>query len=250
MALCELKYFSPALGKATAANVIVPERMQGPFPVLYLLHGLSDDYTIWQRRTNLERYLHKLPLIVVMPDGGRGFYCDALQGAAYETAMVRDLVEFIDGIFNTRTGRNGRALAGLSMGGYGAVKLALQHPAKFCCAVSHSGAMAFGHKSMPDEDPRANEFRRIVGKDAGGGPNDLFVLSQQIGPANRPALRIDCGTEDFLLEDNRDFHAHLEKIGYAHEYQEFPGGHTWDYWDEHVREAIAFCARHLEIETN
>src|SRR5438128_99133 len=86
MAFCELKYFSKALEKATAATVLLPEGPQkGPFPVLYLLHGLSDDQTAWTRWTSVERYVRSLPLIVVMPESGRGFYCDAEQGFAYET---------------------------------------------------------------------------------------------------------------------------------------------------------------------
>src|SRR5688572_4392093 len=103
MAFCELHYFSKALSKHTAANVILPqvEEQQGPFPVWYLLHGLSDDHTGWMRRTSIERYVAHLPLIVVMSDGGRSFYCDAMQGYAYETAIVEDLIGYIDSMFHT-----------------------------------------------------------------------------------------------------------------------------------------------------
>jgi S-formylglutathione hydrolase FrmB len=248
MAFCELKYFSNALGKATQANVILPQNGSGPFPVLYLLHGLSDDYSGWQRRTSIERYVQDLPLIVVMPDGGRGFYCDAAEGFACETAIARDLVEYIDTIFHTKATRAGRALAGLSMGGYGAVKLALRFPDLFNSAVSHSGALGFGHYPLSGDEPFAMEFRRVVGEEPEGGPNDLYELARA-RRTKRPALRIDCGTEDFLLEQNRAFHAHLQEIGYPHEYAEFPGDHTWGYWDEHVQEAIAFAARHLKIKS-
>src|SRR5205085_4994981 len=117
MAFAELKYFSKALEKATAADILLPEsRLDGPFPVLYLLHGLSDDHTIWQRRTSIERYVADLPLIVVMPDGGRGFYCDAVAGMAWETALVRDLVSLVDKMFPTIAERAGRCIGGLSMG--------------------------------------------------------------------------------------------------------------------------------------
>ena len=108
MAFCELKYFSNALQKATAADILLPEQQtQGPFPVLYLLHGLSDDNTVWQRRTSIERYVAGLPLIVVMPDGGRGFYSDAEQGMAWESAIVKDLVGYVDAMFQTRAEPNG-----------------------------------------------------------------------------------------------------------------------------------------------
>ncbi|HEX8832972.1 MAG TPA: alpha/beta hydrolase family protein [Abditibacteriaceae bacterium] len=248
MAFCELKYFSPALGKATAANVILPEGQKGPFAVFYLLHGLSDDHSIWQRRTSLERYVANLPLIVVMPDGGRSFYCDAVEGAAYETAIVRDLVNYVDTVFNTRAEREGRCIGGLSMGGYGAVKLALKFPEMFASANSHSGALGFGHMKANPRDALTAEFMRIVGKNPKGGDNDCHALAEKLkGKRKRPALRIDCGVDDFLIEHNRGFVADLNKLNYKHEYEEFAGGHSWEYWDEHVQEAIAFHARNLGL---
>src|SRR5579859_7829669 len=133
MAFCELKFFSKSLNKATAADVLLPEcDSSGPFAVMYLLHGLSDDHTIWQRRTSIERYVQDLPLIVVMPDGGRGFYTDAKEGMAWESSIVKDLVQFVDGRFQTKANRAGRCVGGLSMGGYGALKLALKYPDMFC----------------------------------------------------------------------------------------------------------------------
>ena len=247
MALCELRYFSEALKKQTAAFVILPEKGEPPFPVMYLLHGLSDDYTIWLRRTSIERYVQELPLIVVMPDGGRGFYTDAEQGFAYDAALAVELPNRIDRTFPTKAERMGRCVAGLSMGGYGAARFALSYPDRFCSAVSHSGAVAFAHKHRDDNHPMSDEFRRIIGPNPQGGPNDLFSLAEKLEPSRRPALRIDCGVEDFLIDDNRAFHAHLEKLGYPHEYEEFPGAHEWGYWDVHVQEALAFHRKALGI---
>jgi putative tributyrin esterase len=251
MAFCELKYFSRALGRATAASVILPESgAKGPFATFYLLHGLSDDHTIWQRRTSIERYVAQYPLIVVMPDGGRGFYCDAREGDLGETALVRDLIQYVDRMFRTRATREGRCIGGLSMGGYGAVKLALKYPDLFCSAVSHSGAVGRAHQPLkPDPDsPFTTEMIRIFGEHPEGGPDDIFALAERLDPAKRPALRIDCGTGDFLLEDNRALHAHLSEIGYPHEYLEAPGQHEWGYWDLHVQEAIRFHARNLRLK--
>jgi len=251
LAFCELKYFSKALEKAIAANLILPEGdMEGPFATFYLLHGLSDDHTIWQRRTSIERYVQNLPLIVVMPDSGRGFYTDAKEGMAWETAIVRDLVNYVDKMFPTKATRAGRCVGGLSMGGYGAVKLALKYPDLFCSAVSHSGAPSIVRRLDSTWDNYAY-WKRLFGENPAGGPDDCWALAQKavpLAPEKRPALRLDCGTEDFLLEDNRAFHAHLSEIGYPHEYEEFPGAHTWDYWDIHVQEAIAFHARNLGIQ--
>jgi S-formylglutathione hydrolase FrmB len=251
MAFCELNYFSKALEKATAANMLLPEGPhKGPFPVLYLLHGLSDDQTAWTRWTSIERYVRSLPLIVVMPDGGRGFYCDAEQGFAYETAIIRDLIEYVDTMFHTDPTRQGRALAGLSMGGYGAAKFALKFPEMFCGAVSLSGAMGFGHRAFPVPQEQAwhREFARVVGADPVGGPNDLYALAAGMEADRRPALRIDCGAEDFLIADNRAFHAYLEEIEYPHEYVENPGAHDWSYWDKHIQEAITFLVQRLNIQ--
>lgn len=251
MAFCELKYFSKALQKASAANIILPESSRpGPYPVLYLLHGLSDDATAWTRWTSIERYVRALPLIVVMPDSGRGFYCDAEQGFAYETAIVQDLIGYVDTMFHTQKSREGRALAGLSMGGYGAAKLALKFPEMFCGAVSLSGAMGFAHRSFDLSSNQGwhREFARVVGENPVGGPNDLYALAQSLDPAQRPALKIDCGTEDFLIEDNRAFHAYLTEIGFPHEYVENPGAHEWGYWDTHIQPAIRFLTHPLGLE--
>jgi S-formylglutathione hydrolase FrmB len=246
MALCHLNYYSNALGKQTAAYIIVPEIGTPPYPVLYLLHGLSDDYTIWLRRTSIERYVSDLPLMVVMPDGGRGFYSDAEQGFAYGKALGVELPERIERTFPAIPAREGRCVAGLSMGGYGAARLALAYPDRFAAAVSHSGAMGFGHHpNSHDGRPYPPEWERILGPTPHGGPNDLFALATKLTPEERPALRIDCGTGDFLIEPNRAFTTYLEEIGYPHEYEEFPGGHTWDYWDTHIQESIAFFQKTL-----
>lgn len=241
MAFLDLHYFSPALGKQTAAYVLLPETGTGPFPVLYLLHGLSDDHTIWLRRTSIERYVSQLPLIVVMPDGGRGFYADAAQGYAFGKAIGEELVERMDRTFPTQASRDGRVIAGLSMGGYGALRLALAYPETFRAAHSLSGAVGFGHKDPNWEDARTPEFARIVGEDYKGGPCDLYALAQMNQTAGTlPELRLDCGTEDFLLEDNRAFRRFLTEEKIPHEYAEFPGAHTWDYWDVHIQDALRF----------
>lgn len=248
MAFCEMHYFSPSLGMQTAANIILPEgKGPGPFPVFYLLHGLSDDHTIWSRRTSIERYVADLPLIVVMPNGGRGFYVDAVEGFAGERAIIQDLIGFVDGTFHTIAERSGRCIGGLSMGGYGALRLALGNPDIFCSAASHSGALAFGHRNGEWEGDRAVEFARILGSTPKGGFNDLFAITERTEIARLPHLRIDCGVDDFLIEDNREFHHHLKKIGVPHEYAEYPGAHSWDYWDIHVREVIAFHAKNLGL---
>ncbi len=243
MALLDVHFFGESIQKNSGMNVILPAG-EGPFPVLYLLHGLSDDYTIWHRRTSIERYAAELPLIIVMPDGHRSFYCNDPRpgGCAYEDHIVADVVGFVDRTFRTIPDRRGRAIGGLSMGGYGAMMLALRHPDVFSVVASHSSAFFFAHQALPERD-QVNTFADVLP----AGKYDCFALTEKhkrSGP--RLAIRFDCGTEDFLLAANRGFHAHLQALGIVHEYAEFPGVHNWDYWDEHVRQSLSFVLAHLQ----
>jgi S-formylglutathione hydrolase FrmB len=250
MAVCEIQLNQVAsLGKMASFYAILPEGKTGPFPVYYLLHGLSDNHTAWTRRTSLERYVSGLPLIVIMPDGERGFYTDSATtpSDAFETYITRDLVGFVDSTMNTIASPKGRAIGGLSMGGYGAVKLALKHPDIFGAAYSHSGALeAASHDDSPSW-ANASERRGIFGPKPKGGPDDIMALIPTFTPETIPALGIDCGVDDFLIESNRNAHALLTKLGLPHEYAEYPGAHSWDYWDEHVQDAIRFIAKYFGI---
>jgi putative tributyrin esterase len=155
------------------------------------------------------------------------------------------VIGFVDRTFHTMPERQGRVIGGLSMGGYGAIKLALKYPQLFCSAVAHSAALDVRRRIERPEI--AEEMRRIFGPAPGGGPDDPYALAATMDRRLLPALRLDCGLEDGLLEENRAFHRHLEQLGIPHEYAEFPGAHTWDYWDHHVQEAIAFHQRALGL---
>ncbi|MBX6312879.1 MAG: esterase family protein, partial [Isosphaeraceae bacterium] len=183
MAFATIQYFSRSLQKATALNIVFPDDPDIPRPwaAFYLLHGLSDDHTIWMRRTSIERYVAGLPLVVVMPDGGRGWYTNAVEGYKYEDDLIQDVVGLIDWTFPVKAERGGRAISGLSMGGYGAVKLGLKHPEMFASVNSHSGAV--GHLRDPERArQRSPEFARIFGENPKGGPEDPFaIVDQEVG---------------------------------------------------------------------
>lgn len=251
MALCEVHWSSAVLEKKVGTYVILPDAGQPPFATYYLLHGLSDDYTVWLRRTRIEWYVRELPLIVVMPDGFRGFYTDNADGPAYAKYAAEELVAFVERNFPARASREARCVGGLSMGGYGALRLALGYPHLFCSANSHSGALMHGGRAAPRPDgPLAPaEFHRIFGPRPPGSGHDLVALAERARRAGGPLpkLLMDCGTDDFLLEDNRALHRELERLGVPHEYREFPGAHTWDYWDEHVQDALAFHVEALDL---
>jgi S-formylglutathione hydrolase FrmB len=238
MALLTINWMAPSIGQNTSMNVLLPESSK-PLPVLYLLHGMSDSYQSWLRLSAIEWNVYQLPLIIVMPDGGRSFYCNDPRpgGAAYEDHIVKDVVGYIDRTFNTIPARRGRAIAGLSMGGYGAIMLALRHPELFSVAGGHSSALGF-------HNPKLSRWKELqVGKD---GDYDLFQLARRfVRSGKKLALRFDCGVDDFLIGHNRSFHAHLAKIGLPHIYQENPGGHDWGYFGGHIPDTLAFVKRHL-----
>jgi putative tributyrin esterase len=240
MAALEMHYSSKALARMSALWIVMPDDWDdSPLPVLYLLHGLSDDYTAWMRRSAIERHVAAHRMLVVMPEGGRSWYTNARspEQNRYEDHIL-EVTERVDRLFNTVADRGGRGIGGLSMGGYGAVKLGLKHPDRFGSVHSHSGAL----DTMRNEGSWAAEKRLIFGSEP-PVDEDCFALAERASP--RPALHLDCGVDDFLIEDNRRFHAHLERIGYPHQYLEPPGGHSWPYWDQHVVTALTFHAQHF-----
>ncbi len=261
MLLSTLQWRSRVLDKQTTAQVLLPDRGEPPFPVFYLLHGRSDDHTSWLRRTRLEDHAARLPLIIVMPDGQRGFYTDNANGPAWATHIGEELPTVVERFFPAKSARSARAIGGLSMGGYGALRVGLAHADRFCSINSHSGAFGrsyFGKGATLADAARhlgwdasaLAEMRRIFGEgELRGGEHDPLVHARSARSAGRlPALLLDCGTEDFLLDSNRDFARALAEAEIPHLYREFPGAHNWDYWDLRVREALAFHAGNLGIQ--
>jgi len=237
-----IHFFSHALARKAAFNVIVPEVHRagpGPYPCLYLFHGLTDDYTAWLTNTGIWRYVRDLPLVVVMPDIARSFGIHTHAGECYEEFLTRDLIEYVEHAFPVRPGRESRAVGGLSMGGYASVLLGLKHPELFCSVGAHSGAY-LAHKARDLEafGPRNGEVRYRY---------NLFRLAEKADRARLPALYLDCGDEDYLIESNRAFHQHLEALGIPHDYREFPGVHDWDYWDTHIRHSLEHHCTALQV---
>jgi len=247
MSLHHIHWFSRVLQKQVGLFAIVPDEGRPPFATFYLLHGLSDDYTIWQRRTRIEAYAARYPMIVVMPDGFRGFYTDNADGPPFATYAGEELPAFVERTLPAKRTRAGRCVGGLSMGGYGALRLGLGYPAHYASVTSHSGAL------MAPRRPEAHggtipEYRQIFGDRPANSAHDPVRLARQAKAAGPlPKIRIDCGTEDFLLDENRAFHRELDHLKVPHEYAEFPATHDWDYWDLHVQEALAFHAKAMRL---
>src|SRR5918912_1701636 len=217
MALLRCDVFSDALGLSTSLTVILPQPtttqigLEGdagdePPPVLYLLHGLSDDDTIWTRRTSIERYVAPLGLAVVMPQVHRSFYTDEAYGGRYWTFVAEELPELVRRFFRVSERREDTFVAGLSMGGYGALKLALRQPERFAAAASLSGALDLVDLSRRPRPEGPALWRRVFGgRVSAGAEDDLFAPLRRGDAARLPALHVSCGTEDELLASNRRF---------------------------------------------
>jgi putative tributyrin esterase len=237
-------FLSRALQRHQAFNVILPDPQRagpGPYACFYLIHGASDDFTAWMTNTGIWRYVRDLPLVVVMPDAERSFCVNTAWGERFEDYLVEDLVGWVEHAFPVKAGREARVVGGLSMGGYGAMLLGLKHPEMFCSVGCHSSAF---------EAAQSPSLTRIFGPSGGEAQkaNDLFLLASSAGPEALPALYIDCGEDDFLIDSNRRFHSHLDSLQIPHTYSEFPGKHDWAYWDAHVQDSLAHHCRALKIE--
>jgi len=255
MAFFNCNFHSDILGMACSMNVIVPQQSstqigmaskggRKTYPVLYLLHGLSDDHTIWARRTSIERYVANMNLIVVMPTTHRGFYTDMAAGAKYWTFISEELPAIVKGFFPVSGRREDTFAAGLSMGGYGAFKLGLRCPEKFAAVAGLSAVNdipAFMELENRTRD-FSDEMQRIFGSvnKVKGSENDLFHLASKLAGSKqpRPAIFQCCGTEDFLYRDNLKFRDHLKKLKLNLHYQEAPGEHNWGFWDQYIQDVL------------
>lgn len=243
MAFIQCSFHSHVLGIASSMNVVLPEREdlgeRRPFPCLFLLHGLSDDHTIWCRRTSIERYAEERGIAVVMPAGGRGFYVDNAAGPRWGSFVADEVPAVAHSLFPLSERREDTFIAGLSMGGYGAFRIALAHPQRFAAAGSFSGALDMARRPENPDPDWTVELTRIFGDLATmpGSANDLFEQARRSSPADRERLRLFqcCGTEDFLYDANVRFRDHARSLGLALTYEEGPGTHEWEYWDAAVQ---------------
>jgi putative tributyrin esterase len=249
MALVRCDFYSDALEVSTSMTVILPQetrtqigmtnRVAGPSgaPVLYLLHGMSDDHTIWQRRTSIERYAAPLGLAVVMPAVHRSFYADEAHGHPYWTFLSQELPELVSSFFRVSDRPEDTYVAGLSMGGYGALKWALRHPERFAGAASLSGALDV--KELCERPDRTELRGRVFGGDPGPG-DDLFALVEGADVAAVPPLHVSCGTEDVLIGSNRRFVDAAETKGLDVTVDFVPGEHEWELWDAEIQQVLSW----------
>ena len=237
-------------------NVILPPGYRASnttrFPVLYLLHGWGGHYTDWVTRTNVADYAAQYRMIVVMPEGNDSWYVDSggVASDKYETYLLKELIPDVDRRFRTIQARYGRAVAGLSMGGYGAIKYGLKYPASFVFAASISGAFGVTRYTQTEMGGSNWEpFLRTFGPadSETRKANDVFEIARELSSARVAALPyfyFDCGTEDAgqHFNPNRELSQIFIEKKIPHEYRELPGGHSWAYWDQQVQEVLQIAA--------
>lgn len=235
-------FHSAALNREMRYRIYLPHLYSATaqrYPVLYLLHGLYGNYENWDTLTGLASYAAGMNWIIVMPDADDSWYTNSVTKAEdkFEDYIAKDLIAEIDAKYRTIHDGQARAIAGLSMGGYGALKFALRNPQSFAFAGSLSGAL----DAARDLDTRVPEFAaklvEVFGapSNAARAQNDIFVLLQKDDPANLPYLYLACGTEDRFLSVNREFAADLFRRQARYEYHETSGNHDWSYWDREIK---------------
>lgn len=246
---------SKLMQRKMSYRVVLPDDYRNPnettrYSVIYLLHGLTGNFANWTDKTKLAEYASKNKFIVVTLEGANGWYTDSVSVAKdkYESYIVRELIPEIDKNFRTIADRDHRVIAGLSMGGYGAIKFGLKYPEMFSLVGSFSGALGATNFTEKNAGNIGKGIDSIFGLENGETrkANDIFALIRSASAEKikaMPYVYLSCGTEDFLIQNNRDFLALLNEKKIPHEYRELPGGHTWTFWDDQVREFLAVADR-------
>lgn len=260
MAFLTIDVYSHVLGMDVPISVLLPEKRKYPiddlsdtkYPVLYLLHGHSDDHTSWIRKSKIERLVRNYKIIIVMPYVHRGFYTDCKYGYHYFTFIQQELPKIIANHFHASTKREDTFVAGNSMGGYGALKLAITHPEQYSKAASFSGVV-MPLPQLLDEDNNdifnMNDFTTNIHNIFGNEKqfvtsiNDLKYQIEKLDSynGNKPMIYQCCGQQDSLVyKQNVEFHdfilSNTTNLNYV--YDESIGGHDWDYWDPNIEKFI------------
>jgi S-formylglutathione hydrolase FrmB len=248
-----VRFQSKLVGASLPYNVILPPDYAAStttrYPVLYLLHGLTGHYSDWVSRSNVADYARQYRIIVVTPEGNDSWYIDK-----YEAYILEELIPDVQQRYRTIEARYGRAIAGLSMGGYGAIKFGLKSPHTFAFAASTSGAFGvtgftekdvpqLWHESLKMFGPLGSETRKA---------NDLFEIINNL-PAARiaslPFLYFDCGAEDasYIFTYNRDLAKLMADKKIPHEFRQLPGDHSWAYWDQQIPHILEMASKKLRV---
>jgi len=256
-----IQFRSELIGQVLPYNALLPAgytQSNKRYPVLYLVHGLFGRYDDWVSRTNLAEYAANYEMIIITPEGHDSWYTDSAGVATdkYESYFIRELIPDVDARFRTIKDRRARGVAGLSMGGYGALKYGLKHPDEFAFAASISGALDPAIRTEDHQGflwdilrpsinsvfgPRSSQTRLT---------NDLHQIARSLSAsqiASLPYLYFDCGLEDGFLATNRELADILLSKKIPHQYRQLPGGHSWAYWDQQIQEVLKLYSELMTV---
>lgn len=253
---------SKLMAREMPYRVIVPVKYKSEkerrYAVVYLLHGLTGHFDNWTNNSKLAEYAAKYNYLIVTPEGNNGWYSDSGSVATdkYESYIVQELIPEIDRNFRTQTDRSQRAVAGLSMGGYGSLKFGLKYPEKFVLVGSFSGALqaaSLTEKMLAPTGWKALTDSIVSTFGADDSPtrkaNDIFKILREM-PAenakNLPFMYVSCGTEDGLIATNREFSTLALEKKIPHEFRQLPGVHDWKFWDAQVKEFLEVSEKFIK----
>jgi putative tributyrin esterase len=246
----DFKLKSKLMSREMPYRVLLPsnydKQRDSRFPVVYLLHGLFGHFNLWTEKTKLAEHATKHQLIIVNPEGDNGWYSDSVSNPndRYETYINEELIAEVDKNFRTLSDRKNRYMAGLSMGGYGSLKFGLKYPEKFALVGSFSGALGAASIVADEKNPMLGKSIMSIFGEANTQTrkdNDIFQLTKNTSAdkvKELPFIYVDCGTEDFLFQNNRDFVNILIDKKIPHEFRQLPGKHDWKFWDSQVQEFL------------
>lgn len=252
-----LQLRSKLLKRSVSYRVITPAKYDANkstrYPVIYLLHGLFGHFDNWTDKTKLAEYAAPYNFIIVTPEGGDGWYTDSatVPNDKYESYITEELIPEVERRFRAIADRDHRIIAGLSMGGYGAIKFGLKYPDKFSLVGSFSGALDAPLRLEDNKNLRPS-IVSVFGPDGSKTrkDNDIFDLLRDASPEtvkDIPYIYMACGTEDFLFKTNRDFDDLLLEKRVPHEYRELPGIHEWAFWDAQVQEFLRVADSKMHV---
>jgi S-formylglutathione hydrolase FrmB len=250
---------SKLMGRDMPYRVILPSGYKNTnetfrYPVIYLLHGLTGHFSNWTDKTKLADYAAKHQFIIVTPEGENGWYSDSVSSPneKFESYITKELIPQIDKNYRTLADRDHRVIAGLSMGGYGSMKFGLKFPEMFSLIGSFSGALGAASWTEKNAGVTIGKGIDVIFGIEGSetrAANDIFKMARELTPEkvkSLPYVFQSCGTEDFLIQNNRDFLSILNERKVPHEYREHPGIHDWVFWDDQVREFLDLAERRLK----
>lgn len=258
----DFKLDSKLMSRQMPYRVILPVSYnqndeQKKYSVIYLLHGLTGHYNNWTENTKVIEYAKSYDFIFVMVEGNNGWYTDSgsVSNDKYESYIIQELIPKIDKKFRTEATRESRIIAGLSMGGYGSLKFGLKHPDKFILVGSFSGALNAASWDLKVLGGTWKELTESIASVYGDmdsktrKENNIFNLVSEISPENiksLPFIYLDCGTEDFLILDNRNFGNLLFEKKIPHEIRFLPGKHDWKFWDHSIQEFLKVSKKFIK----